>query len=279
MILISKRIPHHIYDRILRNSLHYAVLSYPFTSQLVEWRFIKKKIHRIAKGHFARSMFHYLAEQSLWPIQFSDKKPFYQAKRYDFEALDLEWHIVHQFINHPPLQLSAAQYAKLPAMIPNRYLGDLWDRRNQVYQEGMKASAFMFSFMRENEVYNRNRSYFDFSLMPDHIIFLKELRHAYGNERLKEQPFDPQWFWDEMDQRGGPVGLTVYRRPPLVLSAIASTRQYPLFHAEQATFQDYEKGILYSVIPNYQCLVKELPSFHDLLSQHGWQTSLWQSVT
>lgn len=278
MILISKRIPHHDYDRILRKSVHYAVLSYPFTQQRVEWRLIKNKIHRIAKGHFARSLFRYLAEQSDWPLQFRGSHHFFQAKLYDFEALDLEWHIIHQFIHHPPHQLAAEKYAALPALIPNRYPGDLWDRRNLVYRETMKASAFIFTFMRENEVYRRHHSFFDFSLMPDHILFLKELRNAYGNERIKDQPFEQQWFWDEMDQRGGPIGLTVYRRPPLVLSGMASTRQFPLFAAEHAKFQDYENGTLYSLIPNFQCEIKQLPSFYELIYAQGWSGNLWETV-
>jgi hypothetical protein len=129
--------------------------------------------------------------------------------------------------------------------------------------------------MRENEEYERNTSFFEISLMPDHVKFLKELRSAYGNETIKDQPFEKQWFWDEMDQRGGPLGLEVFRRPSLVITGIASVRQYPLFKPENARFQDYEKGTLYSVIPNYQCPIKELPSFHELVSGQAWPIDLW----
>jgi hypothetical protein len=269
--LASTQIPLHSYDRLLREAVKLAILSYPFMHQKVEFDKPELKIRRISKGMLPRLLFEFLCRENSWPFTIHPElKAFHKTKAYDFSGLNLAWTLINQYIYHKEAILPSDGYAQLPALIPNRHSKDFWSKRFQLSDGNLKAKAFLFTFMKASSEYDRRADFFKVELTPAHLSFLKDLREAYGNTKIKAAPYDSLWFWEEMDKRGGPIGLEIHDRPALILAGVASNKQWPLFEANSAKHQEYGKGILFSVIPNYQCTMHELPSFYKAMQLDGF---------
>lgn len=289
-VIIVNGIPNSSYDDLIKECVRYAIISLPFTVDRMSIPDEKYRALNIAKGKVAESLFQFFCEANdINPDFNSCSTEFWTVDKRDFILRDKEWDIKNNFI-YASHELLEGNYTDLPALVPNRRDGDQWSKRNQNVVAGTEGVEFLFSFLKNATLTNGSRGnpFLEIVLTREQQDFLRELYTKYrGLPQLKE-PFSEEWFWNEMNSRGG---LNFYRlnsRPFLVITSYANSAHWNEFKNtgrfdRQNNFQTYVAprwyvktqkgscnflaGTMWTTITNSTIPISRLPSFLSLFPQ------------
>ena len=157
-IIIVNGIPAQEYDAIIGRCINYSIVSLPFT---VDRMRIPNEVQRalnIAKGKIAESLFmHFCSANDIHPDFEICTTPFWTVDNRDFILDGKEWDIKNNFIYHRNDTLSEFSYCDLPALVPNRYAGDQWSKRDQTMINGSKGIRFLFTYLKDADLVNGRR--------------------------------------------------------------------------------------------------------------------------
>lgn len=279
------------YDAMVESSVRYAIISMPFTVDRMHITEQKQRVLNIAKGKIAESLFKYFCNMNNIDVDFTVcSTPFWEVDKRDFVLNKSEWDIKNNFIYCCGNLLSGYNYVDLPALIPNRFLGDQWSKRNQQLISETIKTEYLFTFLKNSDITNgkRGSGFLEVLLSNQQIEFLKSLYLEYNGRPQINQPFTEEWFWKKLQQQGSSDIFRLYERPYLIITAYANQDHWELFkdtgpndkNNNYQTYLDptwYEKkhsgacnfmgGILCTKITNATVPISKLPSFLSLFSR------------
>ena len=257
-VIIVNSIPDEEYDKIIINSVKYAIISLPFTIDRMELKNIYDRIRNIAKGKIAEGVFNFFCKANRINVDDSQcVTPFFKRDRRDFILSNYEWDIKNNFVKHPG-QLFSGNYTELPALIPNRYKHDQWSKRDELFHDGLKGVRFLFSFMKKRTIYA-------IELSNKQQNFVRRLYKRFQGHPQDNMPFSIKDFWEIMKDKneGKEFEVKIVDRPYLVITGYAGQKEFGLFR-EHDKYSSYLKGAFRTKINNQGTLIRNLPSFASL---------------
>ena len=142
-------VPSDVYQQIAAKAVRYALISVGFTYNRMEKEVIMTRIENIAKGKIAEGLFSYYCESvDIGPDFDACTTPFWMPDQRDFLWYDGEWDIKNNFITCSDSDFDTLDFTSLPALIPNKFDGDQWSKRNDQYHKKSRYTAYLFTFMR-----------------------------------------------------------------------------------------------------------------------------------
>jgi hypothetical protein len=208
--------------------------------------------------------------------------PFYQVDRRDFLLGDFECDIKNNFFWNTGTQSPIEELIiKFPALVPNRWEGDQWSKRNESYFG--KRVMFIFTFMQAGYLKDGDRvdGILSIDLSKSQKEYLIQLTKRYQGKPQDKEPYTPEEFWKEFGQ----VKFIITKRSPLYITAYATSEHFHLFrdtdgrhvshHYQQNPFQNwYEQtprgakflgGAIFTRIKNATCPIVLLPPFKEFV--------------
>ncbi|MFV0392103.1 MAG: hypothetical protein ACK5KP_09520 [Paludibacteraceae bacterium] len=287
-VIIVNGIPDVDYANLISACVKYAVISLPFTVNRMAIDDVKKRVLNIAKGKIAESLFGYFCEKNTISPDFKTcTTPFWTTDRKDFILNNDEWDIKNNFIYYPNNQLKELRYSDLPALVPDRYHGDQWSKRNKVEFSETTSPRFLFTFLQNTELNDgvRGREFLEIILSEAQIRLLRKLDEKFKGNPQESSPFSEEKFWEAMLQKGDVQLFKLNLKPSLVITAYACAKHWDFFKNtgksdETNNFQHYLNptwyvktpsgainfmtGTLWTKITNATTPVAFLPSFLSL---------------
>lgn len=289
-VIIVDGITEAAYSELIDECVKYALISLPFTIDRMTIPDETKRALNIAKGKIAEALFTYFCNDYDINIDFgSCSTPFYQVDKKDFIFNNLVWDIKNNFYYSAAPLIN--NFTNLPALIPNRYNGDQWSKRNETLGAAVNGTAFVFSFLRMTTLLNntRGRDFLEIVLSEDQKLFIRNAYERYHGLPQPVQPFYEEWFWAEMNSRGPMNFFNLNARPSLIITSYATSQHWNLFRDtgkfdRNNNFMRYIEpqwyvktntgscnflnGTLWTTITNATSPVSELPAFSSLI--HNW---------
>lgn len=256
------------FETLARQAFNYALISSPFTINRMGLDELNKRISNITKGKLAEKLLEAFFDQQKIEADFeSCQTPYYQIDRRDFLWRDFEWDLKNNFLTHNQLELDENAIGQLPCLIPNRKAGDQWDRRNKLYFNSPKGSAYLFSFMigrlvngpLENELVKVN-------LSKDQTQWLSALNEKFSGKSFKNEPLNQVDFWktwNEIDIPELHQSFEVGFNSPIYFTAIANAADWPSFKLKKP--QSFVKGLFKTRIDNMSIEVEKLRSLSSII--------------
>jgi hypothetical protein len=301
-VIIVNGIPEKEYAALVEQSVRYALISLPFTSDRINIVDLKARALNIAKGKVAEQLFRYFCECNSIELDFEAcATPFWRIDHRDFVLGDDEWDIKNNFIYHRGNCYD--RYTQLPALIPNRFRGDQWTKRKTHEIFYSLQIKYLFTFLKNADLTKgeRGADFLQLHLSPGQEEFLKELHARYKGEVQRRQPFTEAWFWEKMHQLGSQPLYTLRSQPQLIITAYADGSTFGKFQdtgggCTAFYYKDYCKPDWYKVckngtidfmagtmmtrIKNATCPIAELPSFYSLFPhlKEGMQGAVLKKV-
>ena len=287
-VIIVNQIPDDEYIEIVRKSVKYSLISTPFTVDRMKIPNITKRALNIAKGKIAENIFQYFCNANRININFdSCATPFWDIDLRDFILNNKEWDIKNNFIYHSSDELREYNYIDLPALVPNRFNGDQWSKRNEKLFNSTNGTCFLFTFLKNSDLVNGERQdeFLSIKISSEQQSFLNELYSEYKGQRQEKQPFDDDWFWGMMSTLGDSDYFKILFKPKLIITGYAEFEHFTKFkdtgpYDRQNNFQlnlnprwyqktnngslNFMKGTLWTKITNSTLPISELPSFLSL---------------
>lgn len=255
--LIRIQIENNIYDRLVTDSIKYALLSLPYTINRMKLRDIRSRITNIAKGKISEKIFLHFCEQNAIPVQTEKcQTPFYLPDKKDFIMGREEWDIKNNFLRHTGPILSLDNYLNLPALIPNRGEWDQWTKKDIcLHTPETETVCYLFSFMKGWE---GRAPFLSIELTDDQISFISELSTHRKN---KETPYTEDWFWTKMTTLGdgNPFNYHLNFHSELILCGVAQKKDF--IHFKKLIPQNFQNGLFQTRINNMGLEIKNLSSF------------------
>ncbi|KAA6340376.1 hypothetical protein EZS27_011751 [termite gut metagenome] len=231
-VIIVNGIPDDNYQMLIEECVKYAIISLPFTVDRMSIPNAVKRALNITKGKVAEALFKYFCNSNnIHPDFDSCTTPFWTIDKKDFLLNDGEWDIKNNFLYHTNDLLQSYNYTNLPALIPNSFSGDQWSKRDEHIFNTNHESNFLFTFLKNADLVNGNRGeeFLEIVLTNDQQSFINELYDKYEGRPQSCQPFFEQWFWDEMNKRGGHQYFEIHFKPCLIITAYANSNYWNLF--------------------------------------------------
>lgn len=256
------------FELIANNAFKYAIISSPFTINRMGLDELNKRIANIIKGKIAENLLEEFFNNQKISVDFNScQTPYYQIDRRDFLWRDFEWDLKNNFITYSELALDGQTIGKLPCLIPNIKAGDQWDRRNKLYFDSLKGSAYLFSFMigklvngpLENELVKVN-------LSKDQTQWLSSLNEKFSGKSFKNEPLNQDDFWktwNEIDIPELHQSFEVGFNSPIYFTAIANAADWPSFKLKKP--QSFVKGLFKTRIDNMGVEVEKLRSLSSII--------------
>ncbi len=285
-VIIVDQINEDEYNTLSDVCAGYAIISKPFTIRRIGGQTLNQAILNIYKGKLAEALFWYFCRKNKLPLDWETPlTPFWQTDNRDFVYQKTEWDIKNNFIYHQGDEFKDLNYTDLPALIPNRKLGDQWDARVRIKNKGVcTQSGFIFTFLKGAELLDGKRvqDFCSINLTPYQVEFLQRAERKYNGLPARWEPFQEDVFWAEMNKRGDNKFITLNFQPQLVITGYATKDHWHLFKKTgprdiNNNYQDLDSkqwytktsrgtmnflnGTLWATISNATTPVKELPSF------------------
>ncbi|HKL02193.1 MAG TPA: hypothetical protein VJ911_00905 [Cryomorphaceae bacterium] len=265
----------------LAKSLDYALLSFPFTVNRMNLRSPKARISNIVKGKLAEALLEQYAFENQIPMDFTaGETPFWTRDHFDFKLGETAFDLKNNFVHANDI-LSAQSYLHLPALVPNRFEGDQWSKRNSS-AEGATERAFVFSFISQGATYKT--PLFKLKIESEQVNFLIGVLEEHAKKEFKGAPFTRNWFFSELNRRGPKPTVELKRKLELVLCGMAGEGEFEKFldtdGRENFGYAMYQKrwyalraktglsfmdGLVTTKIKNATCPMEALPSFKSFI--------------
>ncbi|MCB0737901.1 MAG: hypothetical protein KDC92_10340 [Bacteroidetes bacterium] len=186
------------FEKLAKKALKYALISAPFTVNRMAIDDLPKRIENIVKGKLAELMVGAFLISRNVEVDFERcQTPFYQTDKHDFIYCDYEWDIKNNYLNIGSKSLKDNDFSSLPALIPNRFRGDQWSKRDRTYHN-TKGLRMLFTFMiRQKKVDKKKKNLFDMQIETEQLEFLSALVDKHGGKNYEKAPFEEKWFWHE----------------------------------------------------------------------------------
>jgi hypothetical protein len=263
--IIRIQIENSIYDRLMAESVRYAIISLPYTINRMNLLDIQSRITNIAKGKISEDIFLHFCDLNEIPVKTENcQTPFYLPDKRDFIIGREEWDIKNNFLRHDEDILSTEQYLNLPGLIPNRGGWDQWSKKDKcLHAPETESVCYLFSFMKG---WKGKVPFVSIEISDDQIAFLIKLIQS---SRIKEQPYQEKWFWSEMTKLGNGIPFTYLLNfhPELILCGLAQEKDFSRFIDLKP--QLFQKGLFKTRINNKGIDIKELSSFLSLYPRLG----------
>lgn len=230
-IIIVDGITDSEYESLIENCVKYAIISLPFTIDRMAIPDEKQRALNIAKGKIAEVLFEFFCNKNNIKPDFGIcSTPFWTVDKRDFLLNGYEWDIKNNFIycaNH----LFHGNYSDLPALIPNRFNGDQWTKRNDRFINGSNGSNYLFTFLKNASLVNgiRTKEFLEINITTEQHHFLRDLYSKYNGLPQNQEPFSEKWFWSEMNQKGALNLFKLNFKPFLVITGYADSSIFNLF--------------------------------------------------
>ena len=161
--LIRIQIENSVYDRLMADSVRYAIISLPYTINRMNLLDIESRITNIAKGKISEKIFLHFCDLDKIPVKTNNcETPFYLPDKRDFILGREEWDIKNNFLRHDGDILSTEDYLNLPGLVPNRGSWDQWSKKNScLHAPETESVCYLFSFMKGWKGKNTNCIYWN----------------------------------------------------------------------------------------------------------------------
>lgn len=286
-VIIVDSIPCDTYRSLIEDCVKYAIISLPFTVDRMRLRDDKKRALNIAKGKIAENLFKFFCENNnIYPDFDACATPFWDVDNRDFILRGNEWDIKNNFYYESKYGIS--KYTDLPALVPNRFPGDQWSKRNENIQIGSNGVEFLFTFLKGADLLNngnRGNEFLDITLNTAQLNYIHQLYTRYQGLPQSSKPFEEKDFWAKMENLGPTNYFILYDFPALIITGYANQsnwhefrdtgpfdrnntwRSYinPQWYSKTARGSiNFLNGTLWTVITNATLPVNKLPSFLSL---------------
>ena len=278
-------VPSDVYQQIAAKAVRYALISVGFTYNRMEKEVIMTRIENIAKGKIAEGLFSYYCESvDIGPDFDACTTPFWMPDQRDFLWYDGEWDIKNNFITCSDSDFDTLDFTSLPALIPNKFDGDQWSKRNDQYHKKSRFTAYLFTFMRLKP---DDKKFVKIFLTEDQLKFIANTGTRLGPAYHGRMPFEEGWFFEQLNERGGAYRYSLSYYPEFIITASANARYWSLFENtsvhDESVYQNYESspwyhksetilrflnGILVTRIRNKTCPVALLPAFSMIVEKY-----------
>ncbi len=275
------------YLQVVSESIRYALLSFPFTVNRMRLVNIQQRIGNIVKGKIAEGLLREYARQRGLPFDFeAGATPYFLPDRFDFSFGKYAFDLKNNFIYHQGDMLEPDAYMKLPALVPHRFEGDQWSKRDAVVQTGQGdelEKAFLFSYLKQADQRNAPpflRLFFNVK----GTAFLEGIANDHKGIMPETAPYDADAQIALLKSRHAVPDFKLFAMPALVITGMATKNDWKLFGdtdgiSEHAyyhyTGKWYEvrddgglafcSGQIHTRIRNATCPVGFLPPFSEFL--------------
>jgi hypothetical protein len=283
-IIIVDNVSEQIYFDIALSAARYALISVAFTYNRMDKKDIHSRVINITKGKIAEGLFYFFCNENHVTIYTeSCTTPFWLPDQKDFIFLNGEWDIKNNFIYSNDPLTDKIKMSLLPALIPNKYAGDQWSKRNETYHANTTFSAYLFTFMVLRKA---EKSFFDILLNAEQLDFMADIAQQFSRHPHGKMPFLEAWFYEELSKIGPEININLKYYPSLIITGCANARYWTLFkdtgpqteenHYKTFTTPDWYtndggkitnflQGTMVTTIKNKTCPVGLLPSFSSLI--------------
>ena len=290
-IIIVNDIPSQVYYSLIKESVMYAIISLPFTVNRMSIKSLDTRIENIAKGKIAEKLFKYYCELNFIPADFkSTTTPFYKVDKRDFILNGYEWDIKNNFIHHDGNLLDDFKYKDLPALIPAKNDKDQWSKREKAYFDESNGVRFLFIFLKATDR-NSRKQFLEIKLSDAQKDFLKSLINKFYGKEIIEEPINPEWFWQKMNEYKDDIpSLEINDLPNLVITGFADSeifdqfkitnsgndanylnyvqpQWYQIIKKENGQLLKFLNGTIWTRIPNATLPVSKLKAFSLMMSK------------
>ena len=288
-VIVVDSIPQATYDSLIRECVEYSIISLPFTVDRMSIPDDKRRALNIAKGKIAEHLFKYFCDANdIYPDFDICSTPFWTVDNRDFMLNGHEWDIKNNFY-YAPISGLSYNYTDLPALVPNRFSGDQWSKRNINMLSGSDGVSFLFTFLKGadlNSSGDRGNEFLEIVLNQSQLSYIHQLYSKYQGQPQSRQPFTEEEFWSEISNRGSMELFRLNARPALIITGYANNSNWDIFRDTGKYDRNnnwvsyyspswYRKvgmkgsltflnGTLWTTITNATVPVKELPSFLSL---------------
>lgn len=273
------------YDSLIMDCVKYAIISLPFTVNRMNIQ-NDRRVLNIAKGKIAEAIFNYFCQgNGIHPDFKVCATPFWEVDKRDFVLKGNEWDIKNNFYYCVGTEYKG-KYTDFPALIPNRFDGDQWSKRDKITNPNLEGVEFLFTFLKAADLVNgkRKQEFLEINLSDEQMKFISDLYIRYQGKTQQEAPFTEEKFWAKFESLGGMNLFTLYSRPSLVITAYANKSHWDKFkntgpnvkYRNDDSLHWYKKsekalcflnGTIWTKITNSTCRVSQLPSFLSLYPQ------------
>ncbi len=225
-LIIVDGIPAVEYDQLINECVRYSIISLPFTVDRMSIPNEKQRALNIAKGKVAESLFKFFCNNNnLNPDFETCTTPFWTVDKRDFILDCCEWDIKNNFIYCQGDILVNQNYSDLPSLVPNRFSGDQWSKRDQIQIHGSSDICFLFTYLKNADLINgtRGSEFLEIVLSDKEQEFIRNLYNKYRGQPQSTQPFTEQWFWDQMKVMGSMSFYRLNFRPYLIITCYANS--------------------------------------------------------
>ena len=286
-VIIVDGISNADYDALILDCVKYAIISLPFTVDRMGIPNDKKRAMNIAKGKIAEALFKFFCSaNNIHPDFNACATPFWTVDNRDFILNGNEWDIKNNFY-YCHGNLYNGNYTLFPALLPSRFDGDQWSKRNDNLHPGSNGVEFLFTFLKDADLVNgkRGQEFMDINLTDGQQGFITGLYRQYQGQPQQRAPFTESDFWNRFNALGGMNIFTLHARPSLVITAYANRNNWAQFqntgpsdrlNTYRMAVQPYWytkcgtgaisflNGTIWTRITNQTCLISQLPSFLSL---------------
>lgn len=286
-VIIVDGITESEYNSLIEECVRYAIISLPFTVDRMSIPNEKQRALNIAKGKIAEALFETFCRKNNITIDFDVcTTPFWTIDNRDFVLNNNEWDIKNNFIYYQNEHYNS-NYIDLPALVPNRFAGDQWSKRNENLVTGTNGVFFLFTFLKNADLINgqRGTEFLEINISANQQNFIRELYSKYRGLPQPNEPYTKQWFWENMKSRGNDDFFTLHAKPHLIITGYANETKWNLFdntgpYDRNNNFQTYINprwyvksqkgacnflnGTLWTTITNSTTPISTLPSFVSL---------------
>ncbi len=280
-VIIYKTSDSDALKRSLAKSLRYALVSFPFTVNRMNLKNPRSRIANILKGKLAEALLELYGVENNIPMDFSaGETPFWTSDNFDFKLGNTAFDLKNNFVNTDET-MASHRYLHLPALVPNRFDGDQWSKRNS-HPENALRRAFVFSFISQGRSFKS--PLFDLHLEPEQVNFLVRIAERFSGTEIQTAPFAEEWFLDELSRRGPEPRMELRRSLELVICGVATGADFDKFldtdGVDAFGYAMYQKrwytlrqrlglsfmdGLVTTKIKNATCPMEALPSFSSFL--------------
>ncbi len=286
-VIIVDGISDSEYNSLIEECVKYAIISLPFTVDRMSIPNEKQRALNIAKGKIAEALFETFCKKNNIIIDFDVcTTPFWTVDNRDFVLNRNEWDIKNNFIYCQDEHFNG-NYIDLPALVPNRFTGDQWSKRNENLIAGTNGVFFLFTFLKNADLINgqRGNEFLEIDISSNQQAFIRELYQRYRGLPQPAEPYASQWFWENMSTRGNNNYFRLNSKPHLIITGYANETHWRLFentgpYDRDNNFQthinprwylksqkgscNFLSGTLWTTITNATTPISNLPSFTSL---------------
>lgn len=252
---LSENIVYHttkdLFQKALKQSLKYAVLSLPWTLNRMNYNESKsgleKRLRNIILGKIPEHLIWNVFDEYNIRIQsWMGATDFWEKDRFDIlvniDGVTEEWDVKNLTLDFS--RVGRNDWLHLPALIPDRHNKDQWAVRNRIYLEESKRKRYLFTFL-EDPVLNIN-------LTDEQVLEYSEI------EKNKKYYI----YQDKMILRKiGPVEFGIANNEPRFVVAATAGKNEWTFFKPLPKGSVLSNGLIKTRINNMATEIQYLPSF------------------